>query len=55
MRLGEAYISQIELQRRYLESSAGITATLQLALATSQRNQMANPLAYQTFGGIVKT
>lgn len=54
VRLGEAYISQIELQRRYLESSAGITATLQLALATSQRNQMANPLAYQTFGGIVK-
>jgi hypothetical protein len=54
VKLGESYVSQIELQRRYLESSAGITATLQLALATSQRNQMANPLAYQTFGNIVK-
>lgn len=54
LQLGESYVSQIDLQRRYLESSASITATLQLALATSQRNQMANPLAYQTFGNIVK-
>ncbi len=53
LKLGESYVSQIDLQRRYLESSASITATLQLALATSQRNQMANPLAYKTFGSIV--
>lgn len=47
--LGTNYVSQIEIQRQYIEYANGIYSSIALVLATSERSKMANPLAYGTF------
>lgn len=51
--LGKHYAEQIDVQRQYLEYAHGIYSSITLVLATSERGKMANPLAYQTFKGVV--
>ena len=51
--LGKNYAAQIDVQRQYLEYANGIYSSVTLVLATSERGKMANPLAYQTFKGVV--
>ncbi|MDZ7922540.1 MAG: hypothetical protein U5M23_00465 [Marinagarivorans sp.] len=51
--LGKNYAAQIDIQRQYLEYANGIYSSVTLVLATSERGKMANPLAYQTFKGVV--
>ncbi len=51
--LGKHYAEQIDVQRQYLEYAHGIYSSVTLVLATSERGKMANPLAYQTFKGVV--
>ncbi len=51
--LGKNYAAQIDIQRQYLEYANGIYSSVTLVLATSERSKMANPLAYQTFKGVV--
>lgn len=51
--LGKNYAEQIDVQRQYLEYANGIYSSVTLVLATSERGKMANPLAYQTFKGVV--
>lgn len=51
--LGKHYAEQIDVQRQYLEYANGIYSSVTLVLATSERGKMANPLAYQTFKGVV--
>lgn len=51
--LGKSYAEQIDVQRQYLEYANGIYSSVTLVLATSERGKMANPLAYQTFKGVV--
>lgn len=51
--LGKNYAAQIDVQRQYLEYANGIYSSITLVLATSERGKMANPLAYQTFKGVV--
>jgi len=52
--LGKNYAAQIDVQRQYLEYANGIYASVTLVLATSERSKMANPLAYETFKGVVE-
>ena len=52
--LGKSYAAQIDVQRQYLEYANGIYASVTLVLATSARSKMANPLAYETFKGVVE-
>lgn len=51
--LGKHYAEQIDVQRQYLEYANGIYSSITLVLATSERGKMANPLAYQTFKGVI--
>lgn len=51
--LGKNYSAQIDVQRQYLEYANGIYSSVTLAMATSERGRMANPLAYDTFKKIV--
>jgi hypothetical protein len=51
--LGKNYAAQIDVQRQYLEYANGIYSSVTLAMATSERGRMANPLAYETFKKIV--
>lgn len=51
--LGKNYSAQIDVQRQYLEYANGIYSSVTLAMATSERGRMANPLAYETFKKIV--
>ena len=51
--LGKNYAAQIDVQRQYLEYANGIYSSVTLAMATSERGRMANPLAYDTFKKIV--
>lgn len=51
--LGKNYAAQIDVQRQYLEYANGIYSSVTLAMATSERGRMANPLAYETFKKLV--
>lgn len=51
--LGKNYAAQIDVQRQYLEYANGIYSSVTLAMATSERGRMANPLAYDTFKKVV--
>lgn len=51
--LGKNYSAQIDVQRQYLEYANGIYSSVTLAMATSERGRMANPLAYETFKKLV--
>ncbi len=51
--LGQNYAAQLETQRQYLEYANAIYASVTLVLASSERNKMANPLAYNSFRTIV--
>jgi hypothetical protein len=51
--LGVNYAAQIDLQRQYLEYANALHSGIALALASSERNKMANPLAYASFRSII--
>lgn len=47
--LGLNYAAQLETQRQYLEYANAIYASITLVMASSERNKMSNPLAYNSF------
>ncbi|MBZ9612680.1 BAR domain-like protein A BdpA [Rheinheimera maricola] len=51
--LGVNYAAQLDLQRQYLEYANALHAGIALALAGSERNKMANPMAYASFRNII--
>ncbi|MEH8020268.1 BAR domain-like protein A BdpA [Rheinheimera metallidurans] len=51
--LGVNYAAQLDLQRQYLEYANGLHSGIALALAGSERNKMANPMAYASFRNII--
>jgi hypothetical protein len=51
--LGKNYTAQIEVQRQYIEYGNGIYSAISLALVTSERSKLANPLAYATFKHVI--
>lgn len=51
--LGKNYISQIEVQRQYVEYGNAIYSTNSLILANAERSKMANPLLYATFRQVI--
>lgn len=51
--LGVNYASQLDLQRQYLEYANALHSGIALALASSERNKMANPMAYASFRSII--
>lgn len=52
--LGVNYAAQLEQQRQYLEYANALHSAIALALASSERNKMANPMAYSSFRSIVQ-
>ena len=51
--LGVNYAAQLDMQRQYLEYANALHSGIALALAGSERNRMANPMAYNTFRTII--
>jgi hypothetical protein len=51
--LGVNYAAQLEIQRQYLEYASALHSGIALALAGSERNKMANPMAYNSFRSII--
>lgn len=51
--LGVNYAAQLDIQRQYLEYANALYAGNALVLAGSERNRMANPMAYASFRSIV--
>ncbi|HAT41985.1 MAG TPA: hypothetical protein DCS87_09730 [Rheinheimera sp.] len=51
--LGKNYAAQLDTQRQYLEYANGIYSSITFVLASSERNKMSNPMAYNTFRAIV--
>lgn len=51
--LGVNYAAQLDLQRQYLEYASALHSGIALALAGSERNKMANPMAYASFRSII--
>lgn len=51
--LGVNYAAQLDIQRQYLEYANALYAGNALALAGSERNRMANPMAYASFRSII--
>jgi hypothetical protein len=51
--LGVNYAAQLDLQRQYLEYANALHSGITLALAGSERNKMANPMAYASFRSII--
>ena len=51
--LGVNYAAQLDIQRQYLEYANALYAGNALVLAGSERNRMANPMAYASFRSII--
>lgn len=51
--LGVNYAAQLDLQRQYLEYANALHSGIALALASSERNKMSNPMAYASFRSII--
>lgn len=51
--LGKNYAAQLETQRQYLEYANAIYSSITFVLASSERNKMSNPMAYNSFRAIV--
>ena len=51
--LGVNYAAQLDMQRQYLEYANALHSGIALALASSERNKMSNPMAYASFRSII--